>query len=145
MGIRGRLEAEIRRIANHARLVDPVIFGDPDRVIIGSDVTVNNALLNTVAGTITIEDTAFFGHNVAILTGTHDHRQLGLERQAASPSSGRDVTIGAGAWITSNVTIIGPCRIGRDAVVAVGAVVVDDVPDGAIVAGVPGRQIGSVY
>ena len=34
------------------------------------------------------------------------------------------------------------CRIGRFAVVGAGAVVIKDVPDGAIVAGNPARVIG---
>ena len=48
---------------------------------------------------------------------------------------GNDVYIGYGA------TVIGPCRIGNGAVVAAGAVVTKDVPDYAIVGGVPAKVI----
>jgi acetyltransferase-like isoleucine patch superfamily enzyme len=49
---------------------------------------------------------------------------------------GRDVWIGAGAGITDGV------RIGDHAVVGMGAIVTRDVPDWAIVGGVPARVIG---
>ena len=46
-----------------------------------------------------------------------------------------DVLIGANAVVLEGV------RVGRGAVVAAGAVVVEDVPAGAVVAGVPARVI----
>jgi hypothetical protein len=54
----------------------------------------NDALLNTVSGSITVEEYAFLGHGVALLTGTHDVSRTGLERQLAVPSEGRDIVIG---------------------------------------------------
>jgi len=46
------------------------------------------------------------------------------------------------ASIGSNATVIAGVTIGRSALVAAGAVVSKDVPDYAIVAGVPARVIG---
>jgi len=57
------------------------------------------------------------------------------------PAEGRDVEIGPGAWIGTRAIVLGPCRVGADAVVAAGAVVTHDVPDGARVAGVPARTL----
>jgi serine O-acetyltransferase len=48
----------------------------------------------------------------------------------------RDVSIGTGA------KVIGPVRIGAGATIGANAVVVDDVPAGATVLGVPGRPLG---
>ena len=47
---------------------------------------VNNALFNVSGGTITVGKYAFFGHDVAILTGTHDIEKFGRERQLAVPA-----------------------------------------------------------
>ncbi|HEX5834329.1 MAG TPA: DapH/DapD/GlmU-related protein [Pyrinomonadaceae bacterium] len=44
----------------------------------------------------------------------------------------------------SNATIIAGVTIGENALVGAGAVVTNDVPDFAIVAGVPARVIGDV-
>ena len=52
------------------------------------------------------------------------------------------VTIADGASVGAGAVCVAPVRIGRWAMVAAGAVVVRDVPDFALVAGVPARQIG---
>lgn len=54
------------------------------------------------------------------------------------------VTIGEGAAIGARAVCVAPVRIGRWATVAAGAVVTKDVPDFALVAGVPARRIGWV-
>jgi serine O-acetyltransferase len=51
------------------------------------------------------------------------------------PTIERDVVIGTGA------KLIGPVRVGRGARIGANAVVVDDVPEGATVVGVPGRRV----
>lgn len=127
-----------------AELTTPRLWGPGERLSVASTAVLNDALLNTVSGKITIEEYAFFGHGVALLTGTHDVSRTGMERQLAVPSVGRDIVIGTGAWIASRAIVLGPCRIGANAVVAAGAVVSDDVPAGAIVAGVPARVVGEV-
>ena len=52
--------------------------------------------------------------------------------------------VGRGATIGANATIVCGHRIGAYAMVAAGAVVTRDVPDFALVAGVPARRIGWV-
>jgi len=54
------------------------------------------------------------------------------------------VRVGEGASIGARAVCIGPVSIGRWALVAAGAVVSRDVPDYAIVAGVPARRVGWV-
>jgi len=51
------------------------------------------------------------------------------------PVIGNNVTIGAGA------KIIGPCKIGNNVVIGANSVVVKDIPDNYIVAGVPAKII----
>ena len=50
---------------------------------------------------------------------------------------GRDIVVGEGAWLASNVTVVGPCTIGEHAVVGVGSLVLHDVEPYTVVAGVP--------
>ena len=127
-----------------SRLRVPRRWGPQGRLHVAETAVLNDALLNTVSGTITVENYAFLGHDVALLTGTHDIGRLGLERQHAVPSEGRDIAIGPGAWLASRAIVLGPCRIGADAVIAAGAVVNADVPAGAIVAGNPARLVGRI-
>jgi acetyltransferase-like isoleucine patch superfamily enzyme len=61
-------------------------------------------------------------------------RDLGLTRKG--------IIIKEGAWIGSGVTILDGVVIGRNCIVAAGAVVTKDVEDFTIVAGVPAKNIG---
>lgn len=54
------------------------------------------------------------------------------------------VTVGEGASIGARAVCIAPLRVGRWAMVAAGAVVTRDVPDFALVVGVPARRVGWV-
>jgi acetyltransferase-like isoleucine patch superfamily enzyme len=54
------------------------------------------------------------------------------------------VTVGEGASISARAVCVAPVRIGRWALVAAGAVVTRDVPDFALVVGVPARRVGWV-
>lgn len=127
--------------ARYALLHEHRVFGPPDRLHLAPTAEVNDALFNTVSGAITVGDQAFFGHGVAVLTGTHDIERFGAARRAAIPDAGRDVEIGAGAWVSSRATVLGPCRISENAVVCAGAVVTGDVAAGTVVAGVPARAV----
>lgn len=139
------LDARIRSVAQASRMADYAIFGDPARVSIGADTELNDALLNVTSGCITVEPTAFFGHGVWLLTGTHDMDRFGRDRQTAVPPEGRDFVIEREAWLASGVTVLGPCRVGADAVVAAGSVVTRDVPPGLMVAGIPARPTGRSF
>jgi acetyltransferase-like isoleucine patch superfamily enzyme len=102
---------------------------------------VNNALFNLESGDITVSEFAFFGHNVSVLTGTHDFRRFDKERQDSIPRTGRDIVIGRGAWLASDVLVLGPCIIGKHAVVGAGSLVTHDVEPYTIVSGRPARMI----
>jgi acetyltransferase-like isoleucine patch superfamily enzyme len=139
-------ERVLRELAaeREADLTTLRLWGPAERLHVAPTAVVNDALLNTISGSITVEEYAFFGHGVALLTGTHDVSRTGLERQLAVPNEGRDIVIEAGAWISSRAIVLGPCRVGANAVVAAGAVVSTDLPAGAIAAGVPARVVGRV-
>lgn len=137
LGFQKHLAKYIKKVIVHEYLV----YGDKERLEISPTAVVNNALFNLSSGKVIVEDYSFFGHNVTILTGTHDCKKTGLERQNSAPVSGRDILIKEGAWIASNATIIGPCTIGEHSVVAACSLVNRDVPAYSVVAGVPAKVI----
>ncbi len=118
--------------------------GDASRLRIHETAVVNNALFNVSGGTVTVGKDAFFGHDVAVLTGTHDIEKFGRERQLAFPRSGRDVVIGEGVWLASHVLVLGPVTIGEHAVVAGGSLVRDDVAPYTVVAGRPAKVVKTI-
>jgi acetyltransferase-like isoleucine patch superfamily enzyme len=133
------------RVVREAVMLHPYIHGSEDRVTLGSGVVVNDAVLNVASGCITIGEHSFCGHGVALLTGTHQISKHDDARQKAVPDSGRDIIIGKGVWIASYATVLGPCVIGDNAVVAAGAIVTSDMVEaGTIVGGIPARVMGTV-
>jgi acetyltransferase-like isoleucine patch superfamily enzyme len=63
-----------------------------------------------------------------------------MDRDAVSKGP---IRIGDGAWLGTGCIVLDGVSIGRGAVVGAGAVVTKDVPDWAIVVGVPARQVGT--
>jgi acetyltransferase-like isoleucine patch superfamily enzyme len=120
------------------------VWGDATRLSIGNNVHLNNAVINTVSGRVIVGHNAFLGHNVCLLTGTHDYKKTGLERQATVPESGKDIVVGDGVWLASNTTVIGPCNIGENAVVTAGSVITGEVLPNSIYAGVPAKYIRQI-
>jgi acetyltransferase-like isoleucine patch superfamily enzyme len=118
-----------------------VIYGDKSRFKLSNKAIIQNAIINVMSGNVIIEDEVFFGHNACLLTGSHDYTKYGIDRRTTGYDSGRDIIIKSGVWLATNVTVIGPCVIGENAVVASGSVVTKDVPAYTIVAGVPAKVI----
>ena len=109
-----------------------LVYGNESRLILAKTAILQNALFNVMSGKIIVEDYVFFGHNVSILTGTHDYHKTGSERQKAVPSSGRDIIIKKGVWIASNATILGPCVIGENSVIGPCCLIDKDVPPSTV-------------
>jgi acetyltransferase-like isoleucine patch superfamily enzyme len=121
--------------------VTPLVWGDKRRLVLGRDVIANDTLFNVRSGRIVIEDDVFFGHRCLLLTGTHDYTLRGLARQDTVPAEGRDIVIHRGAWIASDVIVLGPCTIGAHAVIAAGSVVTGAVEAECIYGGALARKL----
>jgi acetyltransferase-like isoleucine patch superfamily enzyme len=87
---------------------------------------------------VTVGDRVTFGHQVAVITTSHDVSAPGCRAGAVRP---KPVTIGNGVWIASRATILPGVTIHDGAVVAAGAVVARDVPTNTLVGGIPARVL----
>ena len=105
---------------------------------------VNNALFNVSGGEITLGEYAFFGHDVAVLTGTHDMDKFGAGAPEDVSASGRDVVIGDGVWVASHVLVLGPVTIGEHAVVGGRVAGARDVEPYTVVAGRPAKVVKKI-
>lgn len=94
---------------------------------------------------VTIEDCVFVGHGVMFINDVYPkaaNEDGSLQTQADWKVVSTRVK--SGASLGSNCTILAGITVGRGALVGAGAVVTTDVPDYAIVAGVPARVVGDI-
>lgn len=167
----GRLS--FRRLGSGTRLAFPqgTVFGEAwielgDHCIIGEQVTLTAGMMpgldlgadpiltlgdgvvlgrgsHVIADTrVTIGSDTYCGPYVYITSTNHsydDPRQpVGKQWPRMEP-----VTIGPGCWLGTGAVVLPGARLGRNVVVAAGAVVRGEVPDHSVVAGAPARVVRS--
>ena len=106
---------------------------------IGKNVFINFDCVFLDLGGITIEDDVFIAPKVSLLSEGHPISPD--ERHSLVPSP---IHIKKNAWIGANATILPGVTIGKNSVVAAGAVVSKDVPDNTIVGGIPAKIIKEI-
>ena len=109
-------------------------------VFVGNTVRIGNncKIQNNVSvyDNVILEDDVFCGPSM-VFTNVYNPRSA-----VSRKDEYRDTIVRRGATLGANCTIICGVTIGEYAFVAAGAVVNRDVPPYALIAGVPGRQIG---
>jgi UDP-2-acetamido-3-amino-2,3-dideoxy-glucuronate N-acetyltransferase len=120
------------RIGKGVSLGQNVFVGN--RVVIGDKCKVQNNV--SIYDNVTLEEGVFCGPSM-VFTNVYNPRSL-IERKDAY----RDTLVRRGATLGANCTIVCGVAIGEFAFVGAGAVVQRDVPDFALMVGVPARQIG---
>src|SRR5688572_24383152 len=125
-------------VMNGARLGKNCILGQnvniANDVVIGDNVKIQNNV-SVYTGT-TIEDDVFLGPSCVLTNVTNPRSQVSRHSLYETTLLRRGCTIGANATIVCGITV------GRYAFVAAGAVVAKDVPDYALMVGVPAKQMG---
>lgn len=112
-------------------------------VVVGDRCKVQNQAL--VYEPAVLGDGCFVGPAVVFTNDTHPRAMMPDGRlQTHEDWEAAGVVLDDGASVGAAAVCVAPVRIGRWAMVAAGAVVVHDVPDFALVAGVPARRIGWV-
>lgn len=102
----------------------------------GKHVFVNSGCRFQDQGGIRIGDNCLIGHNAVIATLNHE---IEPERRATTIPS--PIVLERNVWVGANVTILPGVTIGKNAVIAAGAVVTKDVAANTIVGGVPAKLI----
>lgn len=120
------------RIGSGVSLGQNVFVGN--KVNIGNDCKIQNNV--SVYDNVTLEDGVFCGPSM-VFTNVYNPRSL-IERK----DQYRDTLVKRGATLGANCTVVCGVTIGAFAFVGAGAVVNKDVPDYALMVGVPARHIG---
>lgn len=115
-------------------------------ISIGADFFSNFNCMFLDVAKITIGNGVMLGPNVTLATPMHP--LLASERIIQDYPTGhhdleyaKPITIEDNVWIASSATVCGGVTIGKNAVIGAGAVVLEDVPENALVGGVPAKVI----
>ena len=107
----------------------------------GSRITINgNARIVADFGSIEMGSGIMIGPNVVIRASNHGTARHDIPIWEQGQTGGR-IVVGDDVWIGANAVIVAGVTVGSHVVVAAGAVVTRDVPDYAVVAGVPAKVI----
>lgn len=120
------------RIGARCSLGQNVFVGN--RVVIGDNCKVQNNV--SVYDNVTLEDDVFCGPSM-VFTNVYNPRSAVPRKDEY-----RDTLVRRGATLGANCTIVCGVTIGAYAFIGAGAVITRPVPDYALMAGVPARQIG---
>lgn len=92
-------------------------------------------------GDITIGDYVMMAPDVSIFTTNHNTERTDIPMCQQGNAVEMPVVIGNDVWIGTRATIMGGVTVGDHSIIAAGAVVTKNVPEYAIVGGVPAKVI----
>ncbi len=126
------------KLDDSVAIVSPFYCDCGCRMKIGKNIIINKGATILSPGIVEIEDNVLIAPEVKITTVDHDlsdrHNLFHFKK----------VTLRENAWICMGAIICPGVTIGRNAVVAAGAVVTKDVPDNTVVGGNPARVIKTI-
>ena len=136
----GRKQA---KIGKESKVHSTVILRQGYNIEIGEGCLINhNNVLQAgkVDGKIKIGNNVHTGANVMIIAFNHafDTREIPIIKQDYYDA---DIEIGDDVWIGGGAVILAGVKIGKGAIIAAGAVVNSDVPEYAIVGGIPAKVL----
>lgn len=109
-----------------------------DELIIGEDVGISPNSFISVRGKVKIGSKTIFGPGVKLFAENHNFTDLEVPIYLQGATK-KGIEIGEDCWIGANAVILDGVHIGKKVIVAAGAVVNKDVPDYAIVGGIPAK------
>lgn len=115
-------------------------YGPEPVILIGDGVVIGRDSHVVALAPIVFGDKVYCGPNVYITSTNHAYHDVTRAIGEQWPSSA-PVEIGSGSWLGVNSVILPGARLGRNVVVAAGAVVRGEIPDFAVVAGAPARIV----
>ncbi|MGX9417604.1 acyltransferase [Vibrio sp. WJH972] len=126
----------MKKGGNPAMIGNNVYIAKGDKVSFGSGCRINE---NLYLEKVTIGDDVLIAPNVTILSRMHEFERIDIPMSLQGYREEKIVTIGDDVWLGRNVVVLPGVTIAKGAIVAAGAIVTKDVPEYAVVGGVPAQ------
>lgn len=130
--------------------------------VVGENVRIASSAKFWITGPLEIGDNTWIGHEVMIVGGdagvcigkdvdiaprvtliTGTHEPFGAPGKAAGRGYSQPINIGDGAWLGAAATLLGGVTIGKQSIVAAGALVRRSTQAMEVVGGIPARRLDS--
>ena len=123
-------------VGDASKVVGPLFLGGVANLKLGDRVWLGRNASIDGNGSVEIGDWVDVGPCVSFGTGGHE---IGAHDHRAGDGVISHISVGSGTWIGQNTVLVNGASIGGGCVIAAGAVVIGDVPDDVLVAGVPAK------
>jgi len=130
----------IKKMGKKVYIMHSCMITSPLDIEIGDHVCINHHTSISGRGFLKIGNFVMIGQNCSIQAGGHvfndSTRPMMFQGQRSGP-----IEIGDDVWLGANVVVLPNVKIGRGSIIGANAVVTKDVPEFAIMGGVPAKLI----
>lgn len=130
----------LRKMGKKVYIMHSCMISSPSGIEIGSHVCINHHTTISGRGMLKIGNFVMIGQNCSIQTGGHAFsaysKPMMFQGQVPGP-----IVIEDDVWLGANVVVLPNIKIARGAIIGANAVVTKDVPEFAVMGGVPAKLI----
>ena len=130
-------------IGKNVSIHENVYFFNIEKMKFGNNVSVHPMCYFQASGGIEIGNDVSIAHGVTLMTQNHSYDESGIPIKD-QPVISKPIIIEDNVWIGAKATVLYGRKIGKNSVIAAGAVVTKDVPPNTVVAGIPARVIREI-
>ena len=127
-------------VGDNVSLHDHVYLFNVENMKFGNNVSIHPMCYLQGSGGISIGDDVSIAHGVTLMTENHGYSDMNIPIKD-QPVTFKEISIENNVWIGAKATVLYGNQIHKGSIIAAGAVVTNDVPANAIVAGVPAKTI----
>lgn len=123
--------------------VDMYTHRPESKIVFGEKTEIGNHSTISAYNEIIFGDSVLTGPHVFISDHNHnyDDPNIPVCEQGVKIKSGARIIVDSGTWIGTNAVIVGNVHIGKNCVIGANSVVLRDIPDYSVAAGIPAKVV----
>ena len=138
-------EVDIGAFSELAVRAKSSLSSTPGRLVIGDRTQIGSGCnIRACGGTISIGRNCLIAQHVSLVAANHEYRAGAVYRDLPWDAARHGVTMGDNVWLGAGVTVLPGARIGDNAIVAAGAVVIENIPANEIWGRIPAEKLKAI-